>query len=294
MEHDQKQKTEDGAQSQPPANFAIGGSQQSIVTFSREQVDLIRRTLCSEASDDELQLFLSQCRRTGLDPFSRQIFAVMRYDKRAGRKVMSIQTSIDGFRLIALRSGAYAGQIGPQWCGRDGSWRDVWLDDAPPAAVRVGVLRHDFREPCFAVATWREYCQRDNENRPSGMWGKMGSLMLAKCAEALALRKAFPNDLSGLYTSDEMSQADSSEKPVTKLNPANEVNQGLVERAELEAQFMALLDPREYDAARDWLSNRPPLEKIRFEIKKRTPEPELDPAPEQDPPRHAPQPHQAD
>lgn len=169
-----------------------------------QQVKLWSELYCKEASNAEIKLFLNLCDKTGMSPEARQIYMIDRWDSKNSRMVKTPMFSIEAFRLIAERSHKYAGQVGAWWCGADGVWKDVWLSDKPPAAAKVGVLRSDFKEPLFAVATYNSYCQTTKSGSPTQTWTKMPDVMLAKCAESLALRKAFSQDLSGLYTIEEM------------------------------------------------------------------------------------------
>jgi len=193
------------------ANLATIPTTLTPAPYSRDQIELIKRQIAVGATDDELKLFLHQAVRSGLDPLSKQIYAI----KRGGR--LTIQTAIDGFRLIAQRTGEYRGQVGPYWCGVGGAWADVWLDSDPPVAAKVGVWRKDFTEPVWGVARTEAYAARDQAGRFAGLWRTMPDTMIAKCAESLALRKTFPLELSGIYSSDEMTQAETLDHETGEL-----------------------------------------------------------------------------
>ena len=184
-----------------------------------EQIDLLKRTVATGASDDEFALFLHQCERTGLNPFARQIYCIGRRakdDQGNWTTAMVTQVGIDGFRLIAERSHGYRGQTVPMFYDVAGNAREVWLDTKkPPVACKLGVYKEGFEEPLYVVALYEEYVQRKRDNQPNAMWAGKPTVMLAKCAEAMALRKAFPQELSGLYTEEEIPPdlTDEEQKP---------------------------------------------------------------------------------
>jgi phage recombination protein Bet len=160
--------------------------------FSSEQIEIIKNSVAKGVSNEELAYFLEVARSTGLNPLRRQIYAIMRSGK------MTIQTGIDGYRLLAHRSRRHV--------GTDDAVYDTESATHPNKAT-VTVYKHvqGQRSAFTATARWKEYAQESNS-----MWQKFPYLMLAKCAESLALRKAFPAETSGIYTEDEMMQADTS------------------------------------------------------------------------------------
>jgi phage recombination protein Bet len=177
---------------------AVGELQIASVgpAFTKETVDLIKSTIAKDASDDELKLFLYQCEKTGLNPLAKQIYFQKRFNKRRNKWDITIITGIDGYRLIADRTGKYAGNDDP-----------VFDDEDNPrkATVTVYKLIGGVRCAFTAAARWEQYYPGDEQGF---MWRKMPHLMLGKCAEALALRKAFPAELSGVYVKEEMDQAE--------------------------------------------------------------------------------------
>lgn len=184
--------------------------------WNEHQIAALRQLGVDRATNGDLAVFHHVCQRTGLDPFARQIYMIERQGKQ------TIQTGIDGYRLVARRAvdrTREALSIGSaEWCGPDGVWRDVWLSNEPPAAARVTVKRGAGEFP--AIALWREYAQTKRDGDLTSMWASRPAGQLAKCAEALALRKAFPQDLSGVYTDDEMGQADRPEPIRRHAEPA--------------------------------------------------------------------------
>jgi phage recombination protein Bet len=145
-----------------------------------------------ELRQDEMKAIWYQIQIRRLDPMAKQIYFICDRDGK-----INTFNSIDGLRLSAQRSGEYKGQDGPFFCGENGQWMDVWLEKMPPKAAKVGIFRKGFEKAIYAVALYSEY------GKTFGPWKQYPTVMLAKVAESLALRRTFPEELSGVYSDAE-------------------------------------------------------------------------------------------
>lgn len=175
-----------------------------------DKLDLLYRQEFSHLTRDEFAYFVEFCREKGVNPWLRHIIPQRVYDERRGATRLQFITTIMALRTIALSTRRYEGLKGPSWCGKDGAWVDVWLHPEPPEAATVGVYRKGFREPLFQTATFPSFAQfeqtRDGKSVPTPFWVRMGAHMLAKCAEALSLRAAFPEKCGELLIPEEVMQ----------------------------------------------------------------------------------------
>jgi len=193
--------------------------------YTDRQIQILAETIAKDCDQAELGFFINVCRLKRLDPFSGQVHAVKRWDSTLGKNKMTIQVGIDGFRVIAARTNDLAGITEPEFDSEE---------EKHPNWARVTVYRYgrnDEKIPFTAKARYDEYVQTKKDGDPNHMWATKPYIMLGKCAEALALRKAFPDELAGMYAEDEMGQADNlitpaqaeqrAKKPVTQPQAAS-------------------------------------------------------------------------
>lgn len=174
--------------------------QQSVEVaggLSESQKTMIRNTYAPGASEGEFEVLWEIAKARKLNPILKQIYFVKRWAQGRG-EVWAPQVSIDGMRAMAERTGKYDGQDEPEFVEENGA----------VVKCTVRVYRKDWTRPAVGVAYFKEYVQKTKEGKPTKFWNDMPHTMLAKCAESLAMRKAFPEDMGGLYTAEEMSQGD--------------------------------------------------------------------------------------
>ncbi|GAB4582599.1 recombinase RecT [Nocardia sp. IFM 10818] len=217
--------------------IAVRGAARSALAITADQTDwtpqqfaALRQLGIEDAPEGDLLVFRHVCQTTGLDPFRKQIYMIGRktkvsyWDEQQRRKVedwvmkWTIQTGIDGFRRngreAAKKDGSKVQTDGPYWQGHDGGgWQDVWLSDKPPAAAKFTIFRDG--EAHVGIAMYREFVQTaPGSDAPNSMWRKMPANQLAKCAEAQAWRRAYPDDFSGVQLEDAVQIIDPNGSPV--------------------------------------------------------------------------------
>lgn len=165
-----------------------------MYTYSESELQFIQKK--HRLTDIEMDVFMAAAHRYGLNPLANQIYPQIRNDRKTGERSMVIATGIDGYRTLADRTGCYAGNDDPVFDESD--------KQPGKATVTVYKVVGGVRCAFSATARWEQYVPADNL---AFMWRKMPHLMLGKVAEALALRKAFPAAISGIYTDAEMEQA---------------------------------------------------------------------------------------
>ena len=223
----------------------------STITFDDAKTQLLKDTICKGSTDNEFHLFKYVCERTGLDPFMKQIHPVKRWDSSLNRESMTFQTGIDGYRLIAERTGKYVP-------GKDATFTYDDKSNVFSATAYVKKRTNDGQwHEISATAYYKEYVALKKNGEPTTMWATKPHIMLGKCAEALALRKAFPNDLSGIYTKEEMEQADN----VTIMADIKEVK--YITKAQVDLiNLLITKDNDKEDLTQKLLARFPKIEEI--------------------------------
>jgi len=207
--------------------------------FTAAQEAMIRDSFANGASREEFQVLLEIAKLRKLNPLLKQIHFVKRWDGVKKREVWSSQVSIDGLRAIAERTGKYDGQDEPEYGPTN--------NDGYPQWARVKIYRKDWTRPAIGMAYWSEYVQVTREGKVTRFWDTMPHTMLAKCAESLAMRKAFPEDMSGLYTAEEMMQSENERLPQISPHMNSDEEPGDVQGDGCFAGFMTALEALESD-----------------------------------------------
>jgi len=181
---------------------AGGYAQLPALNFSPQQEQMIRDMFARDASNEEFSVLMEVAKARRLNPLLKEIHFMKRWDNDLNRYVWSAMVSIEGLRTLAERTGEYEGQDPPKWEYEDGEGGKKWLVAAYVTVYRTG------RKPCTGVAYYEEFLQTKRDGNPNRMWATMPRNQLAKCAEAMAFRKIFPNETGGLNVPEEFNGRD--------------------------------------------------------------------------------------
>jgi phage recombination protein Bet len=245
---------------QAPASMVVHREQRALVApgdFGPEHMRIVREAFAPSASQAEFEVMWAGAKARRLDPVRKQIHFVKRKQKVDGQWVerWTSIVAIDGFRAIAEGTGLYDGQDEPEY---------EYDEENRLVLARVRVWRKDISRPFVGVARWNEYVQTTQDGSPTQTWQKMEHTMLSKCAEALAHRKAFPEPLAGLYTGDEMAQADNERGPreTRQAAPGPRPSRLAMRVAELAAS-------EDIDAARKVLTAEMAARSVPFDVQQK-------------------------
>lgn len=187
---------------------AIELSQKPQLTVTPEQAKIARNTIAKGLSDDEFAIFLYNCQRQGIHPLDGLLIPISRNDKDEGKRLTFV-TTVDLLRSRAAESNEYAGNDDAVFSYGHGDY---------PEAATVTVWRNVEMTRCSFTATarWAEYYPGE---KLGFMWRNKPHVMLGKAAEALALRKAFPKQLAGLYVAEELERQPIPSRPRKQALP---------------------------------------------------------------------------
>lgn len=210
-------------------------------------LSLIRRTVAADCNPAEFDQFIHICQHTGLDPIRRQIYCFIFSKGDAEKRRMTVVTGIDGYRSISARSGDYRPADKPAHIEYSEEAKNPLTN--PLGIVRAEVTLYKFAHgewfPVVGEAYWDEFAPikvdadkgydyvetgevwpdtgkpkkkrvpREGSQMVARLdpdktgWIKSPRNQIAKCAEAQAHRKGWPNDHAGLYVAEEIDRTHS-------------------------------------------------------------------------------------
>jgi len=204
----------------------------AVTAYTSPQLQIIKRSYAKDTNDDEFNLFVEQSRMLGLSPFKGQITARVYSKNDPKKRNMVVVTQIGGLRAIAARQNDYLpDDEAPTFtsCEKNPATNPLGIESA---TVRCYRIINGEKHRIVGTAYWDEFAPVEQDwvddpetgrRKPSGKeklaqnWQKMPRLMLAKCAEAQALRKGWPEDLSMVYSEEEMDRSDVIEGTATEV-----------------------------------------------------------------------------
>ncbi len=198
-----------------------------LINYEPKQLDLIQRTVAKDCNKAEFDTFIEICRANNLNPINREIYAFVFNKDKSDKRQLTPVVGIDGLRKIGERTGNYRPDSEPPRFEYDSDFKDV---DANPVGIiscTVTVYKHSHGDwfPCPSTVYWDEFVPLFKGKIPHGkaLWKEKPRLMIAKVAEAQALRKAFPDNFGNLYASEEM------DKSIIDITPSEAAKQGAIE-----------------------------------------------------------------